>query len=341
MAHDEESTGADGTNGRVHSPGGTPKPSHEEKEGIDGAPDGYANGQETKTELKEWECYDKLGYSYSSVKKWAIISVIFAIQVSMNWNASFYASSITLYASHFNISEQAARVGQMSFLIAYAFGCEFWAPFSEEFGRWPVLQLSLFLVNIWQIPCALAPNFGTIVVCRTLGGLSSAGGSVTLGMVADLWEPEGQQWAVAYIVLSSVAGSVIAPIVGGFVATFLDWHWNFWIQLILGGFVQALHLLIPETRCSILITREARRRRKNGEEVWSGDELRGTRMTFRYLFMVWVRPFIMFLREPIVLCLSLLSGFSDALIFTFLQSYTLVYKQWKFNTIDIGLAFIP
>jgi hypothetical protein len=57
--------------------------------------------------------------------------------------------------------------------------------------------------------------------------------------------------------------------------------------------------------------------------------------------MVWVRPFIMFLREPIVLCLSLLSGFSDALIFTFLQSYTLVYKQWNFDTIDIGLAFIP
>jgi hypothetical protein len=36
----------------------------------------------------------------------------------------------------------------MSFLIAYAFGCEFWAPFSEEFGRWPVMQLSLFFVNI-------------------------------------------------------------------------------------------------------------------------------------------------------------------------------------------------
>lgn len=48
------------------------------------------------------------------------------------------------------------------------------------------MQLSLLLVNIWQIPCALAPNFGTIVVCRALGGLSSAGGSVTLGMVADM-----------------------------------------------------------------------------------------------------------------------------------------------------------
>jgi len=41
------------------------------------------------------------------------------------------------------------------------------------------------------------------------------------------------------------------------------------------------------------------------------------------------------------LCLSLLSGFSDALIFTFIESYTPVFKQWGFNTIDLGLAFIP
>ncbi|CDM37697.1 hypothetical protein DTO013E5_6238 [Penicillium roqueforti] len=319
----------------VCSAGGTRKASR-----AQGSAGGRVSGDE-RDELKEWECYDKLGYSFSWWKKWTIISVIFAVQTSMNFNASFYASSISLYATHFNISEQAARVGQMGFLVAYAFGCEFWAPFSEEFGRWPIMQLSLFFVNIWQIPCALAPNFGTIVICRILGGLSSAGGSVTLGMVADMWEPGDQQYAVAFIVLSSVTGSVIAPVVGGFVATFLDWHWNFWIQLILGGFVQILHFFVPETRCSILVTREARRRRKDGDMVWSGDELKQTRMSFRWVFMVWVRPFIMFAREPIVLFLSLLSGFSDSLIFTFLQSYTPVYKQWHFNTITTGLAFLP
>lgn len=41
----------------------------------------------------------------------------------------------------------------------------------------------MFLVNIWQLPVALPPNFGTILVGRALGGLSTAGGSVTLGMV--------------------------------------------------------------------------------------------------------------------------------------------------------------
>ncbi|CAG8013858.1 unnamed protein product [Penicillium salamii] len=321
----------DSNDNQVRSPGGTPRSTLQRKEGA---------GHD-KSELKHWECYDKLGYSFPWWKKWGIISVIFAVQTSMNFNAGFYASSVSLYAKHFNITEQAARVGQMGFLVAYAFGCEFWAPFSEEFGRWPIMQLSLFFVNIWQIPCALAPNFGTIVICRILGGVSSAGGSVTLGMVADMWEPEDQQYAVAFIVLSSVAGSVIAPVVGGFVATFLSWRWNFWIQLILGGFVQILHFMIPETRCSILITKEAKRRRKNGDMVWSGDEITKTRMSFRWIFMVWIRPFIMFVREPIVLCLSLLSGFSDSLIFTFLQSYTPVYKQWHFSTITTGLAFLP
>ena len=76
----------------------------------------------------------------------------------------------------------------MIYLILYAFGCELWAPWSEELGRKPILQASLFLVNIWQLPAMFAPNFGTLLAARALGGLSSAGGSVTLGMVADLWE---------------------------------------------------------------------------------------------------------------------------------------------------------
>lgn len=42
-----------------------------------------------------------------------------------------------------------------------------------------------------------------------------------------------------------------------------------------------------------------------------------------------------------MLCLSLLSGFSDALIFTFLASYELVYKQWNFSTQVMATTFIP
>ena len=73
----------------------------------------------------------------------------------MNFNTSIYPNAVAPLAAHFAISEQAARVGQMLFLVAYAFGSELWAPWSEDLGRWPVLQLSLCLVNSASCPSPL------------------------------------------------------------------------------------------------------------------------------------------------------------------------------------------
>lgn len=300
--------------------------------------------QPEKRELLAEDVEDQLAFAFPKWYKWWILSVIFLVQTSMNFNTSLYSDGIGGISEHFNVSEQAARVGAAIFLILYAFGCELWAPWSEEFGRKPVLQMSLFLVNIWCIPVALAPNFATILVCRALGGLSSAGGSVTLGMIADMFDSEHQQYAVAYIVFSSVGGSVLGPVVGGFVEQYLAWQWTIWIQLIFGGFVQALHLLtVPETRTTIMLDNIAKKRRKLGEDIWGPNEIDPfwQRFTWRELMHTWLRPFRMFLTEPIVLCLSLLSGFSDALIFMQIQSFSLVYAQWNFTDYQVGLAFIP
>ncbi|PHH81298.1 hypothetical protein CDD83_3618 [Cordyceps sp. RAO-2017] len=304
------------------------------------APSYTADG---KRVISEDDCFESLGYAWPAWKKWMLLTSIFAVQVSMNFNTSVYPSAVKPISEHFGVSQQAARVGQLAFLILYAFGCELWAPWSEEFGRWPILQASLLLVNIWQILAALAPNFGSIIVARALGGISSAGGSVTLGMVADLYQAEEQDWAVAYVVLSSVIGTSIGPIVGGPIQKFLPWYWNFWIQLIFGGVVQIIHFFMPESRATILMDREAKRRRESGEDpnVYGPNEVKKPRISAEEVWITWRRPFEMFVREPIVLTCSLLSGFSDALIFTFQEGFNPVFKQWGFGTLALGWAFIP
>lgn len=153
-------------------------------------------GTYDRYEITEEDCYEELGFCFPTWKKWTILSVVFLVQVSMNFNTSLYSNAITGISEEFHVSAQSARLGAALFLIFYAFGCELWAPWSEEIGRWPILQASMFLINIWQIPVGIAPNFATILVCRCLGGLSTAGGSVTLGMVADMWEADTQQYAV-------------------------------------------------------------------------------------------------------------------------------------------------
>jgi hypothetical protein len=121
-----------------------------------------------KRELKEKECWDKLAYSWPRWKKAMYLASIAGIQISMNFNTSVFPSAVNPIADHFGISTQKARIGQMIYLVAYSFGCELWAPWSEEFGRWPILQLSMLLINLWQIPNMFAKNFGTVVVGRAL-----------------------------------------------------------------------------------------------------------------------------------------------------------------------------
>ncbi|PLB48144.1 MFS general substrate transporter [Aspergillus steynii IBT 23096] len=293
--------------------------------------------------LTEDDCYEELGFCFPSWKKWTILTIIFLVQVSMNFNTSLYSNALGGISEEFGVSMQAARCGAMIYLVTYAFGCELWAPWSEELGRKPILQLSMLLVNIWQLPVALAPNFATVMIGRAFGGISLAGGSVTLGMVADLWEPEDQQYAVAFVVFSSVGGSVLGPVVGGFVEQYLHWRWAMWIQLIFGGFTQLMHLaFVPETRTSIIMDNIAKKRRKNGDtKVYGPNEVLSfkERFSMREILITWIRPFRMFVTEPIVLTLSLLSGFSDALIFMFIQSFSLVYAQWDFSPVAIGLSF--
>ncbi|PWN19458.1 major facilitator superfamily transporter [Microstroma glucosiphilum] len=325
-----------------------------QKEGVTNvqAEEGDADVHETKlphpdhegrVELSEDAGWNSTAYAWSTGKKWWVLSVIFLVQVSMNFNTSVWPNALDSVETIFGVSQQGARTTQMIFLVFYAFGCELWAPFSEEFGRRPILQLSLFLVNVWQILGAFAPNFGSLLVARALGGVCTAGGSVTLGMVADLYDVDNQQYAVAFIVLSSVGGTSIGPVIGGYLEQYAPYRWIFWTQLIFGGAVQIIHFFtVPETRATCMLDKEAKRRRKAGEtHIYGPNELKENRFTLSEFGSYVIRPFEMFVREPIVLSMSLLSGFSDALIFTFLEAFTPVFEQWGFSPGQLGLAYIP
>jgi hypothetical protein len=92
----------------------------------------------------------------------------------------------------------------------------------------------------------------------------------------------------------------------------------------------------------VFIDREAKRLRKTGQDstVYGLNELKEGRFNLTDILRIWRRPLEMFLREPIVLCLSLLSGFSDPLVFVYTESFTLVFQQWGFDTFQCGLTFI-
>ncbi|KAF3068457.1 hypothetical protein GL218_08411 [Daldinia childiae] len=298
--------------------------------------------------IKPSDCSDKLPICWPKKDKWYILCVIFLVQVSMNLNTTLYSNGIAGIAEEYGLSYFQVRWGgAASFLIAYAFGCELWAPWSEEYGRRNVLQASLFLVNMWAILVGISPTWYGHVIGRTLGGLSSAGGSVTLALITDMFDPHSaeHQHATGFIVFSSVGGSILGPIFGGIIEAYLSWRWVIWIQVIFGIMVQLLHyFVVPETRTTIVMDRAAREMRESGvnPSLYGPNEISGDRrINWSEVWKIWLRPFKMFFTEPIVLVFSLLSGFSDAIIFMMVQSFGFVYWQWGFGPILLGCTFLP
>lgn len=189
----------------------------------------------------------------------------------MNMNGSLYANGQVSMADFFDVSVQQTTYGNMAFLISYAFGCELWAPWSEELGRKWLMQASMSLVILFTavIPCV--PSFTWVLILRVLTGLATAGGSLTLGVAADMYKSHQQQHAVAFIAWGSMLGSALPPIAGGFLEQHLGaegWKWCFWLIACFGAFVQLLHLVIvPETSYKTALDRYAKKRRESAQRA--------------------------------------------------------------------------
>lgn len=58
----------------------------EEQRTLHGSPTNQKEGSDEIRVLTEADCYDELGFSFPTWKKWSVLTVIFIVQVSMNFN---------------------------------------------------------------------------------------------------------------------------------------------------------------------------------------------------------------------------------------------------------------
>lgn len=109
--------------------------------------------------------------------KWSTLTFIFAVQMSRNFNTSAYPNVVNPPTKVFHITGQAVPIRQMTFLVFCAFGCELWAPRSEEFGRVPILQISLGLVIyckylVRSLPIFEPSSYAALLVAFSLQAVS-------------------------------------------------------------------------------------------------------------------------------------------------------------------------
>ena len=93
-----------------------------------------------------------------------------------------FTPGISQIAEDLGAPEEAIIATTTGFVITMGIGPLILAPFSETFGRRQVYIWSFTVFTLLQIPTALSPNAGTLIVMRTLAGFFGSVGIANGGV---------------------------------------------------------------------------------------------------------------------------------------------------------------
>jgi DHA1 family bicyclomycin/chloramphenicol resistance-like MFS transporter len=147
----------------------------------------------------------------------------------------------------------ATPVEMQQTLSAYLFGFAvmnlFHGALSDSFGRRPVVLWGLVVFTLSSVGCALSQHIGTLVLFRTLQGVSAGAGIViSRAVIRDMFPPADAQRVMSQVTIYFGVAPAVAPMVGGFLFVHVGWHAIFWFLSGVGVVLWvANYRLLPET----------------------------------------------------------------------------------------------
>ncbi|GJE93813.1 MFS polyamine transporter [Phanerochaete sordida] len=268
-------------------------------------------------------------------RKWAVTLVVSGFLFISPVSSAMISPATDQLVSQFHIgSSVVAAMTTSSFLLAYAVGPLFLGPLSEVYGRVIVLQLSNLWYLAWNLACAFAQSSPQLIAFRFLAGIGgSAPLSIGGAVIGDCFNPDQRGKAIAVYGFAPLFGPFIGPLTGAWVAEKSDWRWVFYSTTIATVGVQVLgFLFLRETYAPVLLKRKLKRIAKNmGLEGagacklrtrYEGDSPESWRA---FLSKSLLRPFVFFVREPIVQLLGIYFAFMYGLTYLFVTTISPIF----------------
>ncbi|WPH05002.1 MFS general substrate transporter [Acrodontium crateriforme] len=284
--------------------------------------------------------------NWSRSRKWASTLALGFTTFCVTFASSVFSSGTEAAAKEFGVSTEIMIFATALFVLGFACGPIVWGPLSELYGRKLPLFTGLACFAVFQIPCAMAPNLGTLLLCRFIGGFfGCAPLSIVGGALADFWIPVDRGIAVSIFSGATFLGPTMGPLVGGYLTQTpgLGWRWTAWVTLFATMFFGSISWFVyPESFSPVLLQRRARRRRhktKNWAIHAPADEveINGRALLAKYLS----KPFLMLIYEPILLLMTIYISFIYGILYLFFETYPLTFhaqRSWSLG--KTGLPFI-
>ncbi|MCL6479381.1 MAG: multidrug effflux MFS transporter [Peptococcaceae bacterium] len=159
-----------------------------------------------------------------------------------------YLPALPGMAEYFKAPINLINLTLILFFVFYSASMLFWGPFSDKYGRKPVLLVGLALYLTASFLCAWAGDIYQLIVFRVFQAVGGgAASSVAMAMVKDVYEGRERESILAVINSLVMIAPIVAPVLGAVLLKFISWRGVFWSLTGFGLLVLAGGVALEET----------------------------------------------------------------------------------------------
>ena len=169
-------------------------------------------------------------------RSYRLVALIIACGLFMEqMDATILATALPTMARDFGVPVTNLSSALTAYLLALAVFIPVSGWLADRFGSKSMFRAAILIFMIGSALCAQAGSLGFLVAARFLQGVGGAmmvpiGRLVLLRSVAK----EDMLSAMSWLIMPALIGPILGPPVGGFIVTYLDWRWIFYLNLPIG-----------------------------------------------------------------------------------------------------------
>ncbi|MCB8820983.1 DHA2 family efflux MFS transporter permease subunit [Microvirga rosea] len=180
-----------------------------------------------------------------------LLPLIIATALFMeNTDSTVIATSLPMIAQDIGEDPIALKLALTSYLVGLAIFIPISGWMADKFGSKTIFRAAIGVFMIGSLSCAAAGSLEGFVLARFIQGMGGAM-MVPVGRLVLLRSVPRHEvvQALATLTIPALIGPIAGPPLGGFITTYFDWRWIFFINIPIGilGIVLAT-IFVPEIK---------------------------------------------------------------------------------------------
>ncbi|HEY4201587.1 MAG TPA: MFS transporter [Devosiaceae bacterium] len=150
-------------------------------------------------------------------------------------DSTVIATSLPAIAADIGSDPIALKLALTSYFVSLAIFIPISGWMSDRFGARNIFRLAILVFVLGSIACAFSNSLPAFVISRFFQGMGASMMTPVGRLVLVRSTPRNELVsAMAWLTMPALIGPIMGPPLGGFLTTFLSWHWIFWINVPVG-----------------------------------------------------------------------------------------------------------